>query len=368
MKLAFIFAPETCGPRPLDFANIETSSRGLTGTDNSFLGYAMAMARRGHLVTIFAAGQKDRPMGAWQGCLVAPYEERAKELCDAALTWNATEALRDFPVSTARIVDIQVANLDCAVSGAFDFVDQFVAPSASAARRLEGFKQKGPPIAILPNGCDMAAYPPTEKIAGRCIYTSSPDRGLHVALQQWSRIRSVVPHAILRIFYHALPQWLAEVEMHAENAKKGWKFEDGHANRGRYCREVLPKLRDQGVEYVGSVSRRQMAKEYCEAECLAYSSQPLDYTETFGVAVLEGCASGAVPVLGPCDAFPELWNACPMTKGPVEQCADEWGDLVISVLRDGYDRSKLRAVAEAHDWWKLGKNLEDLILAVRGRK
>jgi FkbM family methyltransferase len=325
------------------------------------------MAHRGHLVTIFAARQKTTT--SWEQCIVRPYEERGEGVWDAALTWNATEALRVYPESTVRISDIQVSNLDFITKKKpADFIDQFVAPSASSAKRLSGMKKHDLPFMVLPNGVDMSAYPLTEKVPGRCIYASSPDRGLHVVLQQWRRIRAAVPHATLRIFYHSLQQWYDEIERYEKNPQFDWQL--AQINRGRICRELMPQLKNHGVEHVGSVSRRQMAKEYLDAECLAYSSQPFFYVETFGVAVLEGCASGAVPVLGPCDAFPELWSACPMTKGPVERHADEWAEMVISGLKGGFAdiRPKLRALAEQHDWWVLGKKLEDLILSVKARK
>jgi hypothetical protein len=162
-------------------------------------------------------------------------------------------------------------------------------------------------------------------------------------------------------------------ELYKKNYKPGstdWQFEEMHANRAEILRTLWPKLQTMGVEIVGSVSRKQMAREYNEAECLAYSSCPCDYTETFGVAVLEGCASGAVPVLGPCDAFPELWSACPMTKEPCDKNPNAWGDLVIEGLRGGFGdvRPRLRQVAAQYDWPNLHILLEGIIEMVRARK
>lgn len=368
MRLAFIFGPMSAGSRPFDFERIEDDPRGLTGTDNSFLGYASAMAARGHDVTIFASLQ--RFSTTWRGCSVRPYEERraVDGGWDAALSWNDIAPLGDVAPSVLRVLDLQVNDFTYTRPQQHEAVDLYVAPSAPLARRLETMTPAPKPWRVVPNGCDPGAYTEGVKVPGRCIYASSADRGLHVVLEQWPRIRSAVPHAELRVFYHSLKLWFSQIPLTEKSAE--WNQRE-QGRRAKIVRDLLPKLEGQGVQVVGSVSRRQMAREYSEAEVLAFPVDTVSFTEGFAVAILEGCASGAVPVITDCDAIGEIYaGACPMVavRDRCDRFLDKerartWSDTVIDVLRGEREpwESRGRAFAERHAWPVLGQHLEAVL-------
>lgn len=373
MKLAFIFGPMSTGKRPFDFARIEDDPRGLTGTDGSFLGYASAMAARGHEVTIFAALQRERT--TWSGCEVRPLEERraVDGSWDAALSWNDLRPLRDVSTNVMRVADLQVNDFGYSTPEDHEPVDLYLAPSAPLVRRLAPMAAELGGVApwlVLPNGCDPGAYAGVEKVPGRCIFASSPDRGLHVALEQWGRIRAAVPHATLRVFYHALDAWIADIP----NREKSPLWTDReHARRAAICRDLVGQ---PGVEVVGSVSRRRMAREYAEAEALLGPTDTISFTEGFAVAVLEGCVSGAVPCLTSCDALGEIYaGACPIVEveDNCQRFADHpdvaarWTNNVIGVLggvdpawRDAWERAG-KEFAARHAWPVLADRLEGIL-------
>jgi glycosyltransferase involved in cell wall biosynthesis len=374
VKLAFLFGPFSTYPRPLDFANMQDSPRGLTGTDNSFVGYAKAMRDRGHEVLIYAEGVEPT---TWEGCEVFPYSRRGEvgnRAVDAVLVWNDVAGLDLVPPTIPRILDMQVNDVAYASKEALGRVDLFVAPSQSLIDHLRRcYDRPGACWEVLPNGCDPDAYDLSVKIPGRCIHASSTDRGLHILLQRWPRIRAAVPHASLRIFYHTLPQFLAVLDEPPNTPELREKHRRAHI-----IKDALPKLESQDVVYVGGVSRRRMATEYSLAECLTYPCDTMrGYpdgwgSEGFGVAVLEGCASGAVPVTSDCDAFGEVYTgACPVVKQG-EGWVDTWERGVIELLTDASARDgwveKGRGFAALHAWPVLAARLETVVAGAMARK
>jgi hypothetical protein len=355
-RLAFLFGPISTGARPFNFTQIEDDPRGLTGTDGSFLGYASAMAARGHDVTLYC--DKQTRTRQWHGCTVKPYNDRFEYEFDAAITWNDIAGLRGMR-APKRLVDMQVNDFNYVRAGELDLVTRFLAPSRWLADYLSEIGHGCGPWDVLPNGCDPSAYS-GEKVPGRCIWASSPDRGLHVVLQQWPKIKAVAPGATLRIFYHGLHKWIADADA---NEGKGNRNDKEHARRARI---VAAGLNQPDIVYVGPVSRKQMAREYSEAELLLYPCDTIARTEGFGVAVLEGCASGAVPVLADCDAFREVYGGtCPMVDGRGEDKADEWaamaGRLLLKHDERGMWAHRGRAFAERHAWPVLGAKLEEIL-------
>jgi glycosyltransferase involved in cell wall biosynthesis len=348
MKLGFLFGPISAGttspqgPRPFDFTRIEQDPRGLTGTDGSFLSYAKFMAARGHDVTLFCA--ENPQTTTWGKVKVRPFPERASidDTWDAALTWNEPAALDVVSPKVVRICDMQFNDFTYVKGPEYAWVDAFGPASTSLGNRL---KHMGPPAHIpwytMYNGCDPTVYDAAPKVPGRCIYTSSPDRGLHLVLDQWPRIREAVPYAELRVFYHSMAHWFQSIpgliSAPQENLRE-------HGRRAMFVRD---RLSLPGVIHIGSISRDQLALEYSEAKVLAYPCDPFQYTEGYGVAIIEGCASGAVPVISRADALPEIYEgACPMVDAPASHHGHEWADMVIKILKDEQEHKK---------WWDLGR-------------
>jgi glycosyltransferase involved in cell wall biosynthesis len=375
VKLAFLFGPISTGPRPFNFTRIDDDPRGLTGTDNSFLGYARAMSERGHDVTIFASRQQWRT--SWGRVTVRPYEERraVDRTWDAALAWNDIAGLSDVSPEVLRVLDTQINDFGYTTAKQHEAVDLYLAPSAVLAGRLALETSPNAVWRVAPNGCDPSAYDLDAKIPGRCIYASSPDRGLHIVLEQWPRIRGAVPHATLRVFYHSLEVWFRQI---AQNETSPRWNEREHARRAVIVRNLLPKLEAHGVEVVGSVSRRQMAAEYSAAQCLAFPCDTISFTEGFGVAALEGCASGAIPCLTTCDAFGDIYDgAAPMIHVrdgchrflDAPELAHAWADNVVRTLTSEAFRedwvAKGRRFAEKHAWPVLAAKLEGLLTEAR---
>ena len=136
--------------------------------------------------------------------------------------------------------------------------------------------------------------------------------------------------------------------------------------RARYIAQAIRRLDGCGIQAVGSTSRADMAREMAQAECLAYPCDPIRWTEGFSVTTLEGCASGAVPVISKADALGSIYAGLPtLIDVPLRENVQAFTDGVVRVLTDEpyaeHAREVGRAIAERHAWPKLTEQLEELI-------
>lgn len=367
MKLAFLMPPFLVGSRPFDFPNLLSDPRGTTGSEIMILAMAYELAVRGHDVTMFV----EKPNAA--SYRLSPGPGASVDLRDSSLLAGASsfdavcvsldpDPLRAVAATALRVVLQQVNDFNYPKKDFDKFVDLYVSPSEPHRERLKAWTpgSEGKWI-VIGNGCYPNIYPATPKEPGRCIWASSPDRGLHHVLESWGEIREAVPNATLKIFYFALQGWIDQWR----NQKPGQHpFWDEHIRRSKI---VERGLNQKGVTVVGSASRNDMAKEFAAAEILAFPTDTIDWTEGFSCSTLEGCASGALPILMECDALKHIYGgSAPMAaKGDVEH----WRNLVIRALtvepwRQGW-RQKARALAERFSWPLLAEQLEKTLDAHR---
>lgn len=108
------------------------------------------------------------------------------------------------------------------------------------------------------------------------IWCSSADRGLHNLLQIFPDIKKEVPEANLRIFYHFNYD-------HIDNIQPKDYSQHHHviemAQRIRYMKDAIKKLKPLGVEHIGSVSVNQLIKEFNEASVFAFPCSTVSKTE-----------------------------------------------------------------------------------------
>lgn len=117
-----------------------------------------------------------------------------------------------------------------------------------------------------------------DKIKNRCIYTSSPDRGLECLLELWPKIIKEVPDATLHWYYG----WEVFDKLHKDNPEK------------QEYKAKIKKLLDQpGVFEGGRITHDEIAEEYKKAEFWLY---PTEFTETYCITAAKAQAAGAYPI------------------------------------------------------------------------
>ena len=113
---------------------------------------------------------------------------------------------------------------------------------------------------IIGNGVNSNLYKKDiKKIKGRCIYSSTPFRGLDLLLEMWPQIKKRVPYAELYIF--------SSIKHYGE------QYDDSPWDCLYTAAKQMP-----GVVYHGSVLQSRLAEEQLKAELLLY---PNTFKETY---------------------------------------------------------------------------------------
>ena len=363
MRIAFLYGKFSLGNRPLDFDNLYTDPRGLTGSELSCVEYAQAMQRRGHDVSLLVG----QPQAAreWRGIQVRQLDNpKAVFDQDVVYAWNEPNLFFEVPAGgPIRIVNQQLNDFAYCQPGWEEHVDIVTSPSAHHMAFLQKQAPNVKAWAVQPNGCDPTQYAHDKRIDGRVIWASSADRGLHRLLEMWPEIKRCVPHASLRCFYNFQAADFDNYEAIGPNVHPDLLE---IAQRKRYIRYAMGKLAGPkwDVEHVGSVSRDRMREEFEHAQVLAYPCDTIRYTEGFSVTTLEACASGCLPIITDIDALGQIYgHAAPMTKPGFQR--DEFVDLVVQGLTDSGWRTEhvveCRGLAESYAWDTLAEHLERLV-------
>lgn len=374
MKIGFVCGLYCLGGEHngFDFDNLWDDPRGLTGSELSFIQFALGLARNGHDVSLFTVSKSG--YSEWNDLKIKTLHElnELDESWDCICSWNEADVLRPVPSRTLKLVNLQINDLSQCAPGYDNFVDVWLSPSDAHRDRMiatdhayHGYTYKPDPNnwEVLYNGCDPSSYNfKMEKVSGRVIWASSPDRGLHWLLQAWPKIKQSVPHAHLKIFYKLKP-WL--------DSMAGQEFSDPCwwvelAQRATYVREALRRLEDYDIEVVGSISRNQINEEMSQAQVLAYPCDTVNWTEGFSVTLMEACAAGIVPVTTDVDALGEIYGgAAVMIRSPIGERLDKFVQAVTESLTDDDFRSKVTsrtmALAECYKWPDLTTKLETIL-------
>lgn len=136
---------------------------------------------------------------------------------------------------------------------------------------------------IVPHGLDREDLDRArgERIPGRALYASSPDRGLVTLLRDWPRLRLEHPGLTLEVLYG----WRQFMACHA-----------GRAEARRFRDDVERLLSQEGVIARGQVSREEAAAAYWRAE---FWLHPLNRPEAelFCLNAVKAAHCGALAVV-----------------------------------------------------------------------
>ncbi len=306
----------------------------LGGSESAMCYLAGELARVGHSVTLFNQRGQGEVIGGvvhWSREMLNKKEFLAEiEVMVLQNTPDAVDSLKQYlPPTTKLIFWTQHAHDQKAIAGPLlktnvcNLIDGFVFISHW---QMENYLARFPILrekctilrnAIAPSFLNLFKNP-DDIIANKSepilAYTSVPFRGLELLFTIFPLIRERVPKAKLKIYSS-----MSVYQMGSNQELKDFG-------------EMYQKFREmEGVEYIGSVSQRELATAMKEVVILAYSNT---FAETSCISVMEAMAAGAQIISSELGAMPE--TVMPFGKLiPVDQSVDyvaKFVDLTISYL------------------------------------
>jgi glycosyltransferase involved in cell wall biosynthesis len=364
MKIEFIYGTFSCGAKLFDFDNLYDDPKGLTGSEHSCFEFAKCMAARGHDITLFTYTKNNQSFN-WHGVQVKPIVSlsMARIPPDVVYSWNEPDYLRFAWEGSLRMVNQQLNDFDFCQSGYDRFVDVYTSPSPSHKEYIKDFTPSPNKWEVISNCANPELFDnDAVKKPFSVIYCSSPDRGLHLLLQEWPKIKQLVPKANLKIFYD-FDRWynnLGNVSEHDNIHRREFK------NRADYIKYALDAMKDGfDITHHKVVSKRQICQEISEAMVLAYPCSTVKSTEGFSVSIMENCLT-SIPVISEEDSLQQIYGAVvPMIKKPATKHMGKFVELVVKALTDTKFqqeiRPKLREFALEFDYRKEAIKLENLM-------
>lgn len=366
MKIAIILGSFCSAHRPINFTSIYNGSRGLSGSDLIFVELSKEFHKRGYEVSMFTTLLPNQP-SHWEGIPIYDVSKRFEivdDSWDIIFSLSEPDMLIGMAQKPLRIVSQQLNGFSYCQPNWSDQADLFFSPSVGHLEYHLKWIPDPTKWKVVPDGCDPSLYEEGKKVPGRVIWVSSADRGAHWLLSIWSTIKGAVPWATLKIFYNLSPGNIEKFE--PDN--KQWSADIIElGNRYRYIKEAGNRLKNLGVEHVGSISREQIKKEFNEAEVLAFSCDTVSWTEGFSITTMEACAHKACPIITSQDALGQIYkDVVPMVEAPIKNNIERYTQLVIQALKDSDWRNEVnercRAFALEHSWQKIVDKIESIIL------
>jgi glycosyltransferase involved in cell wall biosynthesis len=188
---------------------------------------------------------------------------------------------------------------------------------------LETYPKTAPDkIEIIRNGIDLARFANADKVERhphRAFYSSSPDRGLELAVDEWPKIREYFPDAELHVFYGFL------------NWEEGARGRPDELKKIRALKEKLENT--EGVVMRDRVNGAQLAKEMLASHVWCY---PTWFSETSCITAMEARAAGCWIVTSPIAALVETAKAGNFING--EYGTSHYRNNFVELMRVAFTR------------------------------
>ncbi len=320
LRIDYVLSPSGVFPRyggrEFDPNALLTAPRGLSGTDVNLFGSALAMARRGHDVRVYApfTGETVR-----DGVAFRQFEGFGRHPlpADAAIAHYDAAALAGSNAKINVVVQhtIRIPSPEFYKQGR---VDMSLSPSDRNMRELRAaFTDPAHPWHVLPNANDYGEFLPHAPVPGRLVFHTSPERGLHRLLAALPAIRRAVPEAHLVVIADMAPLAYFHQfgQRHAEIA------DQIHAGLAALSDIVIAKPR---------MCRNDVLRELSQCALFAYPSDPPSPCEVAPVSILDCLRAGVPVVCKPADGIEDLFgNAI-----AVAPTFEAFVDMTIDLLRN----------------------------------
>lgn len=226
------------------------------------------------------------------------------------------------------------------------------------------------PFEELPNGVDLTASqarPDNPRDNVLFVGRVSPEKGVHVLIEAWRKVKSTRPSAELKIVgpMETCPkEMLVDLSNDPDVRALSRHYPDRDRNPGSYeeqLRAMLPADLAESVTFTGSAPHDRVMKMYAHADVVANPS----LSEAFGMSLVEALLSGTPVVASRAGGMEEIVEK---TKGGIvvkKADADALADAIVTLLEDPDRRKKMgqhgRAkVLEFYSWKRIGQTANAL--------
>lgn len=327
---------------PMGLIPPDIYGKGVGGAELALMSWAEIMARRGHRIRVYnnpvSPGLYDNVEYLHNGTF------DAREKRDVFILWRS-------PNPVVRTVNAGIKihwSTDQYTIGdfrtdIFPFVDKVVCISPFHVNyHRQRYQVANGKIGYFDLGVKLDDYTePVERIPGRCIFCSVPDRGLEVLHLLWPRIKEQVPEASLVI----------------TSDYRLW----GTTNPGNQ-QHRMQWLHEKDVIFLGKIERAQLVKEQQAAVCQPY---PCTYEELFCISSAECQVAGATPVTSTTGALISTNQYGTQIPGRISDA--DWQDQFVSTVvqtistEDDARAAKQELAIKRFDWDVICNHWERLI-------
>lgn len=266
---------------PLGICPNDIYGRGVGGAELALMSWASTMAKRGHRIRIY--NNPPQP-GVYEGAEYLPQSDfvfrNDRDVMVCYRSPNRYTRIARAAVKLFWSTDQQTVG-DFS-RDAFPYVDRTVCISPfHVDYHIKRYQVAEDMIGYFDLGVRVEEYDqPIEKVPGRCIFCSVPERGLEVLRLMWPRIKERVPNASL-VITSDYTLWGSPNPLNQEH-RLNW-------------------LHHQDVDFMGKIPREQLVKEQLKAVCQPY---PCTYEELFCISAAECLVAGVMPYTTALGALP----------------------------------------------------------------
>jgi glycosyltransferase involved in cell wall biosynthesis len=281
---------------PIGIAPPDIYGRGVGGAELSMMTWAETMAARGHTVRVY--NSPSRP-DTYDGVVYHPQNGfNPSEYRDVFIVYRSPNPyLKSVNAGVKIHWSTDQYTIGDFAKDVFPYVDRVVCISpyhVNYHRNRYGVEDGK--IGYIDLGVRLKDYPENvEKVPGRCIFCSVPDRGLNILRVVWPKIKEKIPHANL-IITSDYTLWGAPPLNH--------QFR-------------LEWLNLPDVTFAGKLPRHELCYHQMTAQIHAF---PCSYEELFCISAAECQTAGAVPVTSDFGALPTT---------------NQWGTVLVGHPMDG---------------------------------
>lgn len=325
---------------PLGLIPPDIYGKGVGGAELAMMSWAETMAGRGHKIRIY---NNPKQAGDYSGVEYLPQSAFAPVADrDVYIAYRS-------PSQFTRICRAAVKlfwSTDQYTTGnfatdIFPYVDRTVCISPfHVDYHIERYKVEPHLIGYFDLGVRVEEYQQDEeKVPGRCIYCSVPNRGLEVLRLMWPRIKERVPNASL-VITSDYTLWGSPNPLNHEH-RLNW-------------------LHQPDVEFMGAIPRKQLVQEQLKAVCQPY---PCNYAELFCISAAECQVANCAPITSDLGALPSTNEWGHLLRGNILDGAwqERFVTVVSSMLELGLLNTRHEGAVKRFDWQTICDQWEHLI-------